>query len=131
MQNFDLSSTERNRLYQFTMKKLELYYSNPEHIPVSLELDISKIINEVRKVGFLEPMKSEEAIGHLINGMNRFSVRTSLPKYFGLFNPKSNFPSILGDLIIAVFNPQLAAWSHYPFANEIENYLISEFGKCF
>jgi glutamate/tyrosine decarboxylase-like PLP-dependent enzyme len=34
----------------------------------------------------------------------------------------------VADLITATFNPQLAAWSHSPYAAEVENYLISEFG---
>ncbi len=31
----------------------------------------------------------------------------------------------------AAFNPQLAAWSHAPFAVEVENYLIREMGDKF
>jgi glutamate/tyrosine decarboxylase-like PLP-dependent enzyme len=131
MKSFDLSSSERLKLFEFTLEKLEKYYSETKTIRVSPELNISEIISEVRKIDLSNPISAEKAIGHLIDGMKSYSVHTPHPKYFGLFNPRPNFPSILGDLITAVFNPQLAAWSHSPFANEIENYLISEFGKQF
>jgi glutamate/tyrosine decarboxylase-like PLP-dependent enzyme len=34
-------------------------------------------------------------------------------------------------LITATYNPQLAAWSQSPLANEVERYVIEEFGKKF
>jgi aromatic-L-amino-acid decarboxylase len=123
MQSFDLTHSERQELYKFTLELLEGYYSDTKSNRVSPSLDISEIMELVRKVDFSEPLSSKEAIHHLIDGMKSYSVHTPHPKYFGLYNPRANFPSILGDLITAVFNPQLAAWSHSPFANEIENYL--------
>jgi aromatic-L-amino-acid/L-tryptophan decarboxylase len=131
MQSFDLSASERLKLFEFTLDKLEKYYSETKSFRVSPELNKAQISGEARKVDFSNPLPAERAIGHLIDGMESYSVHTPHSKYFGLFNPRPNFPSILGDLITAVFNPQLAAWSHSPFANEIENYLISEFGKKF
>lgn len=131
MQSFDLTYPERQELYKFTLELLEEYYSDTKSNRVSPRLDISEIVGEVREVDFSEPLGSKDAIRHLVEGMKSYSVHTPHPKYFGLYNPRANFPSILGDLITAVFNPQLAAWSHSPFANEIENYLIAEFGKKF
>lgn len=131
MKSFDFSSSERQELYKLTLDMLEQYYSDTQALRVSPELNMSEIIGEVRKIDFSNPLSGEKAIRHLIEGMKSYSVHTTHPKYFGLFNPRSNFPSILGDLITAVFNPQLAAWSHSPFANEIENFLIAEFGKKF
>lgn len=129
MHSFDLNPSERKDLYNYTLELLEGYYSDTKSNRVSPVLDISEIVESVRKVDFSEPFTSKEAIQHLVEGMKNHSVHTPHPKYFGLYNPRANFPSILGDLITAVFNPQLAAWSHSPFANEIESYLIAEFGK--
>jgi aromatic-L-amino-acid/L-tryptophan decarboxylase len=131
MQSFDLTPSERQELYKFTLELLEGYYSDTKPNRVSPRLDSSKIVEEVRKIDFSEPLTPKNAIKHLLEGMKSYSVHTPHPKYFGLYNPRANFPSILGDLITAVFNPQLAAWSHSPFANEIESYLIAEFGKKF
>ena len=53
------------------------------------------------------------------------SVHTPHPKYFGLFNPRSNYAGIIADLITATYNPQLAAWN--AFAAEAEELIIREF----
>jgi len=37
----------------------------------------------------------------------------------------------MADIINSYLNPQLAAWSHSPFAVEIEQLVIKEFGKKF
>ena len=63
--------------------------------------------------------------------MEEYSVHTPHPKYFGLFNPRSNFAGVIADLITASYNPQLAAWSHAPFAVEIEAKIIQEFALKF
>jgi glutamate/tyrosine decarboxylase-like PLP-dependent enzyme len=38
---------------------------------------------------------------------------------------------IAADFLVAAFNPQMAAWSHSPFACEIERHLVSAFSKKF
>jgi glutamate/tyrosine decarboxylase-like PLP-dependent enzyme len=38
---------------------------------------------------------------------------------------------IAADALVAAFNPQLAAWSHSPFAIEVEQHLIRAFGAKF
>jgi glutamate/tyrosine decarboxylase-like PLP-dependent enzyme len=61
----------------------------------------------------------------------QYQVHTPHPKYFGLFNPAPTTMSIAADMMVATFNPQLAAWSHSPFAVEVEQYLIQNFGLRF
>jgi glutamate/tyrosine decarboxylase-like PLP-dependent enzyme len=55
------------------------------------------------------------------------TVHTTSPSYFGLFNPTPSFMGVVGDLLAAAVNPQLAAWSHAPAANEIEAWLVRYF----
>lgn len=50
----------------------------------------------------------------------RWTVHTTHPRYFGLFNPTPTFAGIAAELITAGFNPQLAVWSHAPAAVEME-----------
>ena len=45
------------------------------------------------------------------------------PRYFGLFNP-SVTASIVADLLVAMYNPQLASWRTSPAANEIERHTL-------
>jgi glutamate/tyrosine decarboxylase-like PLP-dependent enzyme len=71
------------------------------------------------------------AIDHVTTGLEKYSVHTPHPKYFGLYNPRSNYAGIIGDLVSAYYNPQLAAWSHAPFAVEVEAKLINQFAVKF
>jgi len=52
---------------------------------------------------------TNEAIEDVLNGPTKYAVHTPHPGYFGMFNPRPNFPSIIADVISANFNPQLAA----------------------
>ena len=131
MTNFNLTKTDRKKILEFTIDKLDFYYENTKSYKVSPVLDIKEILEHIKQNNFDNPINPEEAIKNIIDGLQQFNVHTSHPKYFGLFNPRANFPSVLADFITAAFNPQLAAWSHAPFAVEVENYLINEVGKKF
>lgn len=127
---FDLSREERQRLMRRTLKLLEDYYQNTRERRVAPYLDISEIQQQAQ-ADFGFNRTSEEAVDHVIAGLEQFTVHTPHPGYYGLYNPRANFASILGDLITATYNPQMAAWSHAPFAVEAEQHLIKEFGKKF
>ena len=131
MTNFSLTDKERPELYQLVIDRLEKFYENTSNYSVSPDLDINIILDLVGKNDFTKIISPEEAINNVIGALEKYTVHTPHPKYFGLFNPRTNFPGILADLITAVFNPQLAAWSHAPYAVEVENYLIQEFGRKF
>lgn len=131
MTNFDLSQEERATLYTHVIKKLENYYQNTSTYPVTPVLDKVFLKNLVREDRFSQPLPKTDALQFVLDGLQKYAVHTPHPGYFGLFNPRSNFAGILADLITAVMNPQMAAWSHSPFAAEIEDYLISQFGQRF
>jgi glutamate/tyrosine decarboxylase-like PLP-dependent enzyme len=61
--------------------------------------------------------------------LERSAVRSDHPRYFGLFNPPALPAGIVGDLIAATVNPQLAVWSHAPAAAEIERKVLQWFGS--
>ncbi len=52
------------------------------------------------------------------------TVHTPHPRYFGLFNPAVTPASVAGDALVAAYNPQLAAYSHAPAAQEIERHTL-------
>src|SRR4029079_9022625 len=56
---------------------------------------------------------------------------TPHPSYFGLFNPAPATMSVAADALVAAFNPQIAAWSHSPFAAEVERHLVRALGRRF
>lgn len=63
--------------------------------------------------------------------LERHTVLTTHPRYFGLFNPSPLAAGVAADVLTAGFNPQLAVWSHAPAAVEIEAHVIGEVGRWF
>lgn len=61
--------------------------------------------------------------------LNRWTVHVTHPAYFGLFNPPVDPAGIVADALVALYNPQLAAWSHAPAANEIERLTLDYLGS--
>ncbi len=131
MTRFDLSSNERAELLAFVQDRLEAYYSATDRFRVSPELAVEQIREFVGDQDFSEALPGKEALEHVFVGLEQYAVHTPHPKYFGLFNPRANFAGILADFISATYNPQMAAWSHSPFAVEAEAHMIREFGQLF
>jgi glutamate/tyrosine decarboxylase-like PLP-dependent enzyme len=57
--------------------------------------------------------------------LRKWQVHVTHPRYFGLFNPSVTVASVLADLLVAMYNPQLAAWRTSPVANEIERHTLA------
>ncbi len=129
MTSFDLTREQRTELFEMLLPELEKYYNNTAELRVTPPLDLNEIRQVVRKADFNNPSDVRDAVRLVTGALRKYSVHTPHPRYYGLFNPRPNFPSVIADLITATFNPQLAAWSHSPYASEVENYLISEFGQ--
>ncbi|MES1223523.1 MAG: pyridoxal-dependent decarboxylase, partial [Bacteroidota bacterium] len=130
MTNFDFTKEDRKNAWDYLISQLEAYYANTSSIPVSPRLNKEEIKNFVCHT-FDVSQHYDTAIDHVVKGLKQFAVHTPHPMYYGLFNPRSNFPGILADTITATFNPQIAAWSHSPFAAEVENKMLIELGKKF
>ena len=131
MIQFDFSEKQRKEILNTVVKKTESFYSSTRAYKTSPELDIEKIRAFIDDADLLQGLQPAEAVSHVIKGLEEYSVHTPHPKYFGLFNPRSNYAGIMADLITATLNPQLAAWSHAPFAAEVERKLIIEFAVKF
>lgn len=130
MTNFDLSPAERSDLWHYLGDRIDSYLAGTRSLRASPDLDV-KAIRRFVQSSFDAQTAPREALDHVLDGLIRFSVHTPHPGYFGLFNPRATYPSTLADAIAAAFNSQLAAWSHAPFANEVEQSLIHAFGKKF
>lgn len=128
---FDLPRGERLKLWQELTALLEDYYSRTKELRVAPELEPEEVVRLVSRYSFDAPVSAGEALRHVISGIKKYGVQTAHPGYFGLFNPRPNFASIMADMITATLNPQMAAWSHAPFAVEAEHYLVSQFGLKF
>jgi glutamate/tyrosine decarboxylase-like PLP-dependent enzyme len=110
---------------------IEKYLNEVHTASVSPELDADKIRTLLSKYDFAYPISPYDAINVVVEGMWRYQVHTTHPRYFGLFNPPSTTMGIAADALVAAFNPQLAAWCHSPFAIEVEQHLIRHIGQRF
>jgi len=126
---FDLDPNRRELLFTKTIEALEHYYEHTKDYDVAPALDLQEVRSYISDFVDDTNLQGESAVDHVIFGLSQYAVHIAHPSYFGLFNPRPAFPGILADLITATFNPQMAAWSHNPFAYEVEQYLIQEIGK--
>jgi aromatic-L-amino-acid decarboxylase len=65
---------------------------------------------------FEHPHAAEDVVRDVLARLAQWTVHTTHPRYFGLFNPAPAAAGIAGELLAAGVNPQLAAWSHAPEA---------------
>ena len=95
---------------------------------VSPRLDARGIRRRLAELDPENPMGATAAMKWSADLMDESLVHTTSPSYFGLFNPSPSFMGVVGDLLTAAYNPQLAAWSHAPGPVEIEAWLIQYLG---
>lgn len=128
---FDLNPNQRQELIKLVQQRLEHFYANADAVKVSPNAQPQEIIDFVRQFNFKNIPTPADALDKVMEGLEKYQVHISHPMYYGLFNPRPNFAGILADWITATYNPQMAAWSHAPFAAEVETYLIEEIGQKF
>ena len=130
--NPNFTPIQRNDVVQSILNELETVYNNPrEEIDVSKEFNKENVKRDVHVFSFNQENDIKKVMLHTIAGLKKHGVQVTHPSYFGLFNPRPNFPSIMADIINSYLNPQLAAWSHAPYAAEIERLVIKEFCEKF
>jgi glutamate/tyrosine decarboxylase-like PLP-dependent enzyme len=74
---------------------------------------------------FGAPQPLEDIVADVERMMRRWHVQVTHPRYFGLFNPSVTDASVVGDTLVAAYNPQLASWRTSPAANEIERHTLA------
>src|SRR5437667_4874564 len=74
---------------------------------------------------FTKPLALDDVSRDVERMMRSWQVQVTHPRYFGLFNPSVTLASVVGDTLVAMFNPQLASWSTSPAANEIERHTLA------
>jgi aromatic-L-amino-acid decarboxylase len=67
---------------------------------------------------------ADEVLSDVMDGLRDWTVHTTHPRYFGLFNPTPTWWGVAGELLAAGVNPQLAAHSHAPAAVEMERHVL-------
>ena len=92
---------------------------------ISPEPSLEEMKSTVARFDFQHPVSSGEVIGDVVEMLDRWSLKSMHSQYFGFFNPSVIPISGLADLITAMYNPQLAIWSHSPVGYEIERHVLN------
>ena len=74
---------------------------------------------------FTKPVALDEVTADVERMLRTWQVQVTHPRYFGLFNPSVTLASVIADTLVAMYNPQLAAWRTSPAANEIERHTLA------
>ena len=74
---------------------------------------------------FSKPVELDEVVTDVEEMLRKWQVQVTHPRYFGLFNPSVTIASVMADLLVAMYNPQLATWRTSPAANEIERHTLT------
>lgn len=74
---------------------------------------------------FAIPRSLDEVVSDTEQMLRTWQVQVTHPRYFGLYNPCVTFAGIVADMLVAMYNPQLATWKTCPGGIEIERYTLS------
>jgi glutamate/tyrosine decarboxylase-like PLP-dependent enzyme len=131
MSPLELDPAAREALWKSVAGAIEEYLRDLPSLPVAPSTDPAVARALLANVDFEKPRSPEEALALTIQGLRGQQVHNGHPRYFGLFNPATTTMSVAADALAAAFNPQLAAWTHAPFACEVEQLVIRSLGTKF
>jgi aromatic-L-amino-acid/L-tryptophan decarboxylase len=126
-----LGKTVRTRLWGQVEKAIEEYVEGIRAQRVTPPLDPEIIRSGLRRFDFSQAVDPTDSLIFVLEGLSNHQVHSPHPSYFGLFNPQPATMGVIADTLVAAFNPQLAAWSHSPFAVEVERHLVRALGARF
>lgn len=87
-------------------------------------LDMGAFQDDLAEFDFVTPRPLAQLLDWSIRMLESGVVHPTHPHYFGLYNPKPNFPSQCADRIAGAFNPQLASATTSPAAVALESHVI-------
>jgi glutamate/tyrosine decarboxylase-like PLP-dependent enzyme len=100
-------------------------------LPISRHVTPAEIRSELEsRYHFDKPIPLETLTADVSRLLRNWNLHVTHPRYFGLFNPSVRQAGIVADALVALYNPQLAAWSHAPAANEIERLTLGTFARA-
>lgn len=111
--------------------EVEKFLNEVGSLPVSAPASPDEVRHAIEsRFDFGEPVPLEALTSQVADLLRRYTTHVTHPRYFGLFNPSVSSAGILADTLVALYNPQLAAWSHSPAANEIERLTLRYFSRA-
>src|SRR5579884_1011909 len=121
----------RRALWRQVAEIIEQHTEHVAELRVAPPLAPDAIRHMLAPCDFSRHLVPADAVAFAAAGLTEYQVHTPHPRYFGLFNPAPTTMGIAGDTLAAAFNPQIAAWSHSPFAAEVERHVLRAMGSRF
>lgn len=122
-----LDAESRQRVWAHAGLLAERYAATVDAGPVAPAVDVAALRATLARFTFDTPLAPAAALDAAAAGLTTQQVHVAHARYFGLFNPAPSTMGIAGDALASAFNAQLAAWSHNPFAVEVERHLVRAF----
>jgi glutamate/tyrosine decarboxylase-like PLP-dependent enzyme len=97
--------------------------------PVATPIDPETIRDKLASYDFSRPMDVDALIEDIIQMSDEWTMHSTSPRYFGLFNPPSLPITVAADALVALYNPQVGTWGHAPFADEAERHVLNFLGR--
>lgn len=129
--NLRLDDTVRTRLWRKLVETIERHWATVDSSRVAPVLDPEALRRSLDELPLERGLRPDVVMDYVVDGLTNAQVHTAHRRYFGLYNPAPTTMGVVADALVAGFNPQLAAWSHSPFAAEVEQYLIRETARRF
>lgn len=118
---FTLTTSSTTLLDRLTEEIIAFYESPTAVVP---QITAEQIRTYLQSFDFNRPMDAEQVFDKVQHMMRHWNVQITNPRYFGLYNPAPLLTAVIAESLVAVYNPQMAAWSHAPAANEIERHTL-------
>lgn len=113
---------------QWLHGEIQRFLADVRDVPVSQEVLPAEIREHLlSRYSFEDPVAEGTVLEDVATMLRRWNVHVTHPRYFGYFNPSVTPISIAGDTLTALYNLQLATWSHAPAAAEIERHVLAFF----
>jgi glutamate/tyrosine decarboxylase-like PLP-dependent enzyme len=98
-------------------------------LPVTPRLDRDAIVARLAAYDFAGTRALDAVVDDVADLLERGTVHSTHPRYFGLFVPSVSRAGIAGDALAALYNPQVGAWWHGPAACELERHTLDFFRR--
>lgn len=126
-----LEPGRRQDLLKELVERIEGYHASVSALPVHPHPSRAEVRERLARFDFTNPLPAEDVMNGVERALRDFQLHTAHPNYYGVFNPNPSFMGILGDILAAVYNPQLASSASSLYCIEVENLLLRFFAGQF
>jgi aromatic-L-amino-acid/L-tryptophan decarboxylase len=122
---------EAERAWGRVLEQVRRFPDEVRALPVHRQADPETVRGMIaERYTFAAPVPLDALTDEVIALLRDWSTHVTHPRYFGLFNPSVREAGVIADTLVALFNPQLAVWSHSPAASEIERLVLGTFSRA-